>query len=157
MSRLILIGEPAAVYDFIGLPTWNKTYKHWSHKANDTAVFRRLAFDIATQVKEALPEWERSLPLVETALLVIYVYPPYEEISDIHNVNIKAITDGFTDAGIWEDDEWAFIPATLFLWGGIDENKERRVRVEVHELDGIYINGVGQLLPAGRIRLETKK
>jgi hypothetical protein len=147
-------GDPILSVEFIGLPSVNTHYgqNRWA-KSSRTAEWRYEAREKAYE--HTL--W-RSDFLVRRALVVINVYPPYEEIMDIHNVWVKGILDGFTDAEVWSDDEWAFVPLVLFAWAGIGEQKPRqhkirRTRVDVYELHSYWVGGVQQLLPKGRKRL----
>lgn len=152
MSVIEINGDPLASFEFINVPSWNTTVNmHWGRRRASTADWRMEGNHMAHQVKKK--HIFQDLPMVDRALVLVKVYPPFEEISDIHNVNIKAICDGFTDAYLWEDDEWAYVPFVAFMWAGIDEAKKRRTIIEVHELEGVFINGVSQLLPNGRTRL----
>lgn len=145
---------PALSIEFIGLPSVNTHYgqNRWK-KSQHTAEWRLEAREKAYETTFWMDEF-----LVKRALVVINVYPPYEEIMDIHNVWVKGILDGFSDAGVWSDDEWAFVPLVLFAWAGIGEQKPRqhkirRTRVDIYELHSYYVAGVQQTLPKGRKRL----
>lgn len=154
MAKLTITGSPALSIDFVGLPSVNTHYgQHRWAKAQHTAEWRLEAREKAYEHTM----WNFD-PLVRRALVVMNVYPPYEEISDIHNVWVKAILDGFTDAEVWVDDEWAFVPLVLWAWAGISEErhangrKAKLTRIDVYELDKYIVNGDQQVLPAGRKR-----
>lgn len=157
---------------FFDLITWNRFSKsypksQWGIASRARAEGRRLAEEFLDNVWW-FPTWD-SPTYVKRVLVVVKVYPPREEISDIHNIAIKNTIDGFKDAGVWVDDEWAYVPLVIFLWAGIDNNVQykkkraykgkrrnaapmRRTIIEVHELDALYINGARLILPKGRER-----
>ena len=151
-AKLTLKGTPIRTYEFEGLPSVNTHYnKHWRPRAVDTAEWRYEAHEKAASFHYGPRE-----PLIRTrALCVVWVFPPFEEVSDIHNVHIKPVLDGFTDAGLWHDDEWAWVPATLFAWGGIGtQGKRKRIsRFDIYELGSFTVNGFEHKLPKGRKRL----
>jgi len=160
MSDLILSGKPVVSFEFEDLPSVNTHYnKHFRPRAIATAEWRYEAKDKA---QEWLA-WHDDLPYFKQRVMVIVkVYPPYEEISDIHNIHIKPLLDGFTEAELWKDDEWAFVPITMFVWGGITEHapRERKIRrtvIDIHRLDKFWVNYVPQLLPKGRKWIERRE
>lgn len=154
LAQLHLVGQPTMSIDFIGLPSVNTHYgqNRWA-KAQHTAEWRYEAREKAYEHTLWLDDF-----LIKRALVVVNVFPPYEEIMDIHNVWVKAVLDGFSDAEVWSDDEWAFVPLVLFAWAGIGEQKPRqhkirRTRIDVYELDAYIVGGQRQTLPRGRKRL----
>jgi hypothetical protein len=154
MAIVQIDGDPTIVIEFTGLPSVNTHYnKHFRARGVSTNEWRLEAREKARDILL----WTDAVP-VKRAFALVKVYPPYEEISDIHNVHIKPLLDGFTDAGIWADDEWAFLPLVMHLWGGIGEQKPRqhkirRTVIEIYELEALFINGSKQRLPKGRVRL----
>lgn len=155
MSRLVLDGDPLAQFTFFGLPSWNSILgKHWRRQGEMTKSVRADGSNLARA-------WMNKFrggrgPLIEHhVLLVAWVFPPHEGVMDIYNVAIKALGDGFTDASVWPDDEWAVIPVTLFAFGGIEGGPESRTVIDVHRLDnnGFVVNGRAMRLPAGRVKL----
>lgn len=154
-TKLQIQGHPIASFEFEGLPSVNTHYgKHWRARATPTAEWRYEAKEKA----EEFIGWD-STPVIRTrALVVVWVYPPYEEISDIHNVHIKPLLDGFSDAGLWVDDEWAFVPLVLFAFGGIGEQKPRqhkirRTRIDIYEIGMFIVRDTIHKLPRGRKKL----
>jgi hypothetical protein len=128
MTNVEITGEPVATFEFFDLITWNVfSNKHYKSKGNIAKKFRLMGHNLATEFKLGLDMWEWDLPLVNRALVVIRVLPPKEEISDIHNVCVKHIFDGFSDAGIWADDEWAHLPLVITVWAGIDQDVQWRM------------------------------
>lgn len=143
---------------FEGLPSVNRHYGlHYRPKSIQTAEWRHEA-----KYKALDYMLEHSLydtPIIKgRAFVMVNVYPPFEEVSDIHNVYTKALLDGFTDAGVYVDDEWAWMPLFAYRWAGLGNNvpgrfKGRQTRLDIYELGDLIINGEGQRLPKGRVRL----
>src|SRR5690606_32808887 len=118
MGQLIINGHPVFSIEFEGLPSVNCHYgKHWKARSTPTAEWR---YEAKVKAIEAMgaAAWIGDVPVIKRGMVIVDVYPPYEEISDIHNVHIKPILDGFSDAGLWGDDEWAFVPIVIFRWAG---------------------------------------
>lgn len=167
MSVLQITGDPVVSFEFIGLPSWNKTYSHWRAKSKATKEYRAYGYRMGLAVKKQLG----GKFAADTVMLVVKVYPPHEGIMDVFNVNIKAVTDGLTEAGVYQDDEWGTIPVCIFVWSGFsDVTERRRIKtgkrrgdfknftmtksvIEVHRLDALKINGIDRPLPAGRVKI----
>lgn len=146
--------------EFVGLPSVNTHYnKHFRARGIDTAEWR---YEAREKAMEQLGFRTLYEPLVkQRALVVVNVFPPYEEISDIHNVHIKPLLDGFSDANVWADDEWAWVPLVMHLWAGIGEQKPRQHKIrrtilDVYELHDITMSSQDKALklklPKGRSR-----
>lgn len=161
MGKLSIDGTPVVSIEFEGLPTLNSHYgKHWRARSVPTAEWRYEARVKALDVMGAAA-WLADRPFIRRGLVLVDVYPPFEEISDIHNVHIKPILDGFSDANLWADDEWAFVPVVVFRWAGLGNHKprERARRVSIfhiYELEQVSVGGVRVTLPAGRTKTEKK-
>lgn len=153
MSVLRLDGEALAQFTFMGLPSWNTILgKHWRRQG---AMAKACRADGSNLARAWMNKFRGGRgPLIEHhALLVAWVSPPHEGVMDIYNVALKAVGDGFTDANIWPDDEWAVVPVTLFAWDEIVGGAESRTVIEVHHLEKFYHNGRARRLPKGRTRL----
>lgn len=105
--------------------------------------------------------WDDT-PFVNRAMALIKVYTPHEGPMDIHNVHVKPLFDGFSSAGLWVDDEWAFLPLVLTIWTGNwaapkGLNKRVKTVIEVHELESITYNNMFMTLPKGRTWLKKNK
>ena len=155
MEIFKVTGELRMSLEFEGLPSVNTHYnQHYRAQRTRNAEWRYEARRKAEQFIGF-----NSTPLIEhRALVVVNVRPPYEEVSDIHNIYIKPILDGFSDAGVWIDDEWAWVPMVVYQWDGIGtqgvRNHKRRVtRIDVYELHDLQKNGEAFLLPRGRERV----
>jgi Holliday junction resolvase RusA-like endonuclease len=164
MTTLSIEGVPLVSFKFDYIPSQNeheraervgsRRDKRWH-----TNMWRGLGEKIALEMYKA----HRHLPLPlirKRALVVIKVYRATEGKYDIHNPYVKALLDGFSDAGIWPDDEWAYVPIVTFMWAYMpkDDPEGQRFVIEVHELDRLVLNGVSQVLPSGRkVRAKPKK
>lgn len=155
LQCLKVFGKKVASMEFIDLPSVNTFYNMYRHnKGRVTAEWRFEAKEKAWD--EMGFEWE--FPFIKKrALVVVNVFIPHEGIMDIHNVYIKALLDGMSDAGMWADDEWAWVPLVLFRWAGVTqyEKREKRYRrtvIDVYEVDGLWVDGDMQILPRGRVK-----
>lgn len=66
---------------------------------------------------------------------------------DVHNPWIKPILDGFTDAGLWKDDSYQYVPAVMPLWIPNWFGAKRACEFVIYELEEVVINGYRQDLP----------
>jgi hypothetical protein len=147
-----ITGQPVLEFDVENLDSWNRLLGRWQY-AKHKKEFLKLGQDFGEGMKGLLDEWQQDLVMVDRALILVKVYPPREtEVSDIHNICIKAFLDGLRDAKIFIDDEWAYIPLVIYMWAGIHPEGRRITTIEVHELGGVIINGEAQLMPCGRQR-----
>lgn len=155
MATVKITGVPVLSLEFENVPSVNWFYnRHFRTRGPITAEWRFEAKDKARQELW----WGEARP-VDRALVVVKVYPFAEEIADLHNVHIKPLLDGLSDAMIWKDDEWAFVPVIIFMWGGASthvprEKKIRRTVIEVYELEHFVFNQKHLTLPKGRTRVE---
>lgn len=155
MKRVISIwGRKVASIEFIDLPSVNTFYNMYRYnKSRVTAEWR---YEAKEKAWDAIGFEETPL-IKKRALVIVNVYIPHEGIMDIHNVHIKPLLDGFSDAGMWADDEWAWVPLVLFKWAGVTqfakrEKRYRRTVIDVYDLDAMSIDGFMALLPSGRTR-----
>lgn len=141
-------------FEFIDLPSVNTHYnKHFRPRSISTAEWR---YDAKTQALECL-DWGDIDP-IPRAFVLVNVYPPVEEISDVHNAHIKPVLDGFTEAGLWADDDWVSVPFVAYRWAGNGEHRPREKRIrktifQIYTLDALYMQGQKQVLPKRRIWL----
>lgn len=159
MSELRINGSPVFSANFYDVPSRNARKSSWKAQMGITAEWRFEAREKALNFRGF--QWDEGFfaqlnPLiVECALVVVTVYLHSNGIADVHNPDIKPILDGFTDAGIYTDDEWAFVPLVLFAWGGI-RPQGKKLRIDVYELEKYVTNNWIQPLPAGRIVIDER-
>jgi hypothetical protein len=175
MSVLTLTGKPLARFYIRGLQSWNEVFGkgHWRNKQRVVKRWRGLGEKLGLRMRAQrgiASKWvgiysstgkhvgrligHTHLPIVaqRRALVVVKVVRGTEHKYDVHNVFVKALFDGFSDAGLWIDDEWVYVPTVLFTWAADTEGRGQHFVVEVHELDRFLVNGVAQFLPDGRGR-----
>lgn len=65
----------------------------------------------------------------------IIIHPPTKRKMDAMNwyPTVKALIDGLTDAGIFEDDNDSVITSTTFLSGPVNSNKKYRIEIDIRE------------------------
>jgi hypothetical protein len=161
-TTISITGEPLVRFIFDYIPSWNEhltaEVSAALHRRNrwHTAKWRIEGRDMALRFMAECGPRERRFLIQKPGLAWIKIYRATENIYDVPNVYSKAIYDGFTDASIWPDDEWAFVPYALNSWTYLDpeDSLGQRFEIEVHELEAIYINGVAQVLPLGRRGVE---
>ncbi len=156
-TQVTIAGSPIVSFEFEGLPSVNTHYnKHFRPRSIDTAEWRY-------EAREKALDWIgfREGPIIQRGLVIVKVWPPSEGIMDIHNVHVKPLFDGFSDAKLWVDDEWAFLPLVMTMFAGIGnytagQYAKRRTVLEIHELRLVNDNGVFAKLPKGRRWLEEE-
>ncbi|VGW50580.1 phage Holliday junction resolvase [Streptococcus pyogenes] len=70
--------------------------------------------------------------------VIVTVFTPTKRRFDPPNIypTIKAILDGFTDAGVWDDDNHEIIKSLTFRYGGLSNVKEKyRIAIEILEME----------------------
>ena len=157
-TKLEVLGTPVFTAEFHNVPSRNAR-KSWRGQMGVNAEWRFEAKEKALNYRGL--QWHEGFfaqcePLIEeTALVVVTIFLRSNGICDVHNSDIKPILDGFTDGGVWPDDEWAFVPLVLFAWGGIDPGNQRLV-IDVYDLSSYTKDGRIQSLPAGRTRIRGR-
>jgi hypothetical protein len=156
VTTIRIDGEPLARFVFDHLPSVNDAVRysraHWSKGHGHTKKWRAAGEDAARDFLREIRKSDNRWLVSKRAFLWVHVYRANDTVYDVTNPYTKALQDGFTDAGIWPDDDWPNLPYALFSWrkwefGGDPCNL---FVVEVHELDAVYINGAAQALPLGR-------
>jgi hypothetical protein len=80
------------------------------------------------------------VPLGSRVWVAIKVFRRNNIRRDVHNLYAKPILDGFTCAGLWDDDNEKVIPKVTFEYCGVDRNNPR-VEFEIYqEMEGNYGN-----------------
>jgi hypothetical protein len=167
MAQLIIKGRPLATFD-TQLDSWNDAIHEAQHQpkwARSRAQGRYLFNDYKRKwrthgenlAKEFLDSlwWmtlDRPYLIRKRAMVVIKVCRGTERTYDVHNAYCKALFDGFSDAGIWRDDSWMYVPWVLYGWVHMDDFEgsffgDNTVLIEVYELEGVSFNGIPYILP----------
>jgi len=103
---------------FTKLP-WPPSINHYYVRAGNRVVlsskartFRRdLRAKMHAQMMEHYPEAVRCMPLTDNLEVRVRLHPPDSRIRDVDNY-YKALFDGLTQAGLWEDDRQVKITTT---------------------------------------------
>jgi hypothetical protein len=155
-AQVQIAGRPIFTGWFDAVPSRNRK-KGWQSEMGKIAEWKFEAKEMVLAARGLTYEdafFAQCDPMIkERALTVVTVYVRNNGISDITNPDLKPIYDGFTEGGLWPDDEWAWCPLVLYAWGGISDTGQNRIRVDVYNLHSYYVHGEEQALPAGRIRL----
>ncbi|HEM9634193.1 TPA: hypothetical protein U3L57_000096 [Streptococcus agalactiae] len=103
---------------------------HWAQKAKITAYLRHIGRLKGLEGK--------SIPYTNKRPcgLIITIFSPTKRRLDPPNLypTIKALVDGLTDAGIWEDDNHEVIKYMTFEYGGLSHIKDKyRISFEIRD------------------------
>lgn len=155
-SVVTLTGEPVFTCWFNVVPSRN-IKSHWRKQMAITSEWRYEARVKALTIRGMGEDdgfFAKLDPLINDgpALVVVSVYLPHHGIADIHNIDVKPILDGFSDAGVYEDDEWAYVPLVLFEFKAIVP-KFKGIKIDVYKLASFKVDGSERPLPEGRVRL----
>lgn len=152
VTNVYIWGKPKAEFEIDDLPSWNQiaAMGHWNVRKLKK-YFRETGARLAHKFRLVCKI--RGFVIERRTLVIVRVQTPHEGEFDVFNVNIKYLTDGFTDGKIWANDDWTTIPLVMFMWDGFHYNggKKWNCIVEVHELGRLMINGSHCKLPMGRI------
>lgn len=107
---------------------------HWAQKAKITAYLRQIGRLKVSEGKYTAYTKKRPCGLVVT------IYAPTKRRMDPPNFypTVKALVDGMTDAGLWEDDNHDIIKYMTFEFGGLSQIKDKyKIEIEVEEYNEI--------------------
>jgi len=114
---------------------------HFQQKAKIVKNLRHLAFDacdtqIVAHTTLTGESWEQYSYRKQCAVRV-RIYPPSNRRFDPPNFypSAKALIDGFTDAGLWDDDNWRTIQCMSFVHGGTLSGKRGVWIIEIEVED----------------------
>ena len=106
--------------------------------------------DAEKEALEHIPEEPKEVfeipALFHRFSLLLVVMPPTRRRVDPPNLwpSLKALGDGVTDAGIWEDDSFEFLLETSFRYGGLSGLKGvwklQMIITEIEDLEGFKIS-----------------
>jgi hypothetical protein len=165
MAQVSISGPPVLTVVFEGVPSRNAR-KQTMAQSHINRKWRQLGESRALEAMGRECAFDDPLIPVRS-LVVCTMFVRDKGIADVHNPDIKPILDGFTDAGVWPDDEWAHVPMCLFVWGGFSSatkkvrGKKRlrrmnKIMLEVYDLHSYWKRGESQPLPEGRVWVEQK-
>lgn len=79
-----------------------------------------------------IPRYGKS----KTCTATLTVFTPSNRKSDPDNLQptMKAIMDGFTEAGLWPDDNHEVVKYTKYQYGGLSGTKAYRLEVDIEDL-----------------------
>jgi hypothetical protein len=166
MTTIIIQGQPLASFEYDYIPSWNEVIS-WANQRPKRAYTRQQQLAIYSSRKN---QWKHEgQEIAESFMGQYHPYRDYliecrafvllkvirldERSYDVHNVWLKAIFDGFTNANIWPDDEWPNVPTVMATWWpNVDNYVAHTFIIEIHELEAFTYNGLSVGLPAGRHR-----
>lgn len=179
MTDITILGRPVARFRFRSLQSWNEIFGggHWRRGQGASKRWRKLGEEMGLKWRAAKGLESKRVEIWSTngkhpkhlghtyeptaiqtrILIVVKVIRGTERRYDIHNVFVKALFDGFSDAGLWYDDEWAYVPMVLFTWATDTQGRGKHFLIEIHELNRFEVNGVAQQLPTGEMRHGEKR
>lgn len=108
-------------------------------RAELTAHLRKLSKELALKTYEH-PE-RTMFSDIHPCHIGVVIYPPTSRRMDAPNwyPTVKALIDGLTDAGIFEDDNNKVIRSMTFIPGSVTTNKKYRIQIIISEgIDGIW-------------------
>jgi hypothetical protein len=167
MASLIIKGKPIATFE-THLDSWNeaiaKAYaRPKAYRSHGSARFvfneykrrwREKGSQLATEFLDSL--WwmtlDRPYLVRKRAMVVIKVCRGTERTYDVHNAYCKALFDGFSDAGIWRDDSWMYVPWVLYGWVHMDDFEgaffgDNTFLIEIYELEHVIFGRCEYTLP----------
>jgi Holliday junction resolvase RusA-like endonuclease len=164
MTTLRTDGKPLATFVFWHVPSWNDVIAWANQRPRRVKSHAQARYILNSHIQEWREKAHKmgllfklrnpvcgTYLIANRALVVVRVIRGTERKYDVHNVWTKAIFDGFSDAGLWPDDEWANVPTVVYTWAFDTKGWGQRVEIEIHELDSLLVNGVSQTLPLERI------
>jgi hypothetical protein len=135
IGTIVIPGHVPSINDYI-----HAMQKHRLQGARFEQEWKVVGFLAA---KQWLSDWYNEHPLDDWyeirsgVWVVIKVYRNNNIRRDVHNLFAKPILDGFTDAGMWADDNEKVIPKVTFEYCGVDRNNPR-VEFEIYqEMEGL--------------------
>lgn len=108
---------------------------HFHTQSEIVAYLRELSHNVATNYIGMLPEQEHIYSKNNPCHIIVYIDPPTNRRMDAPNwyPTIKALIDGLTDAGIFEDDNNNVITSFTFIPGPKTNDKQYHITLEVRE------------------------
>lgn len=109
---------------------------HYIVRGQLTDYLRKLAYSTATRQTPAFSPTSPLYTEKSPCGVLITVYPPTRRRFDPPNIypTVKALIDGLTDAGVWEDDNNKIIKLMGFNLGGLSTTKNYIVQVTIFKV-----------------------
>lgn len=106
---------------------------HPQVKAKLTAHLRELSAKMAKETYKHIDMFSS----VHTCHMCINICPPTDRRMDVPNwyPTIKALIDGLTDAGVFDDDNDTVIKSYTFMRGPVTDNKKYKIELIIKEGD----------------------
>ncbi len=157
--KLIIEGRPVISVCINDIPTWNESIDvarklGSTRRSRSGSIYRKMEHTSMTRQWRStayyvMLEHMRAgkVGMLRQAFVLIRVSSLAHR-WDVHNPWIKPILDGFTDAGLWEDDSYKFVPAVMPMWSPNWAGAKRACEFVIYELEEVIINGHIQELPA---------
>ena len=110
-------------------------------KDNEKGLFE---VDVEAEIAKQFPDDDEKVfdipPLFDKFAIRLIVMPPTRRRFDPPNLwpSLKALGDGLTDAGLWEDDSFEYMVETSFRAGGLSGIKGVwKLRLEITEVEDL--------------------
>jgi Holliday junction resolvase RusA-like endonuclease len=134
MATITINGLPLATFTFPHLPSWNESIsKARGNKfkaAKDTANWR---LEGCVAAKNWLKGKSLARPFFKQPVAIVArVWRKDKRRYDVHNICLKAVLDGFSDANLWQDDSSDYVPILMMMHMGINKLRPR-VEISIYE------------------------
>lgn len=102
---------------------------HYAVQSTITKHLRKLGAAAVKDIHQELFNEDNKCSVIVT------VHPPTKHRMDAPNwyPTVKAIIDGFTDAGLWSDDNDNIVKTFTFKSGDITSNNKYKLEIEIRE------------------------
>ena len=105
----------------------SNTKLHWQAKSRKTRSLRALA---RVEGKRVMGAARKRRPAFTKCKLAVKVFPAREHFDPTNAAPmVKAIVDGLTDAGWWEDDDHDHIPEMTYIFGRAVNAPNRHITI----------------------------
>lgn len=105
-------------------------------KSQISQYLRQLSFDTVNATKHEFTKDEPRYDVNHPCTVLITVYSPTKRRIDVPNLypTIKALIDGMTDTGLWEDDNNQILKLMGFSYGGVTDNKKYKIVITISDM-----------------------
>lgn len=108
----------------------------WRQKANIVAKLRGISYEIAWEYRCEKENQSIYFDKSNPCGVTITVFSPSSRRLDPDNVQptVKALMDGITDSGLWEDDNHEVVKFTKYQYGGLSGSKSYRLEIDIKSI-----------------------